>query len=140
MRRGLRVLCRLMRPITRLLPLLLTALLCPLLQGCRYNFVPVIPREAALELPIRLTSAALVRSGTRLEVSAKLEGQIKSGYLGVVWFEGDHELGRDSVYLDEAQRQAHFVLEAPQKGNYRAMLLFEGTLLRQLDMREVGGL
>lgn len=128
-----------MKPFRLLLALLLSGLLCGLLGSCRYNFVPVIPREAALELPTRLTDATLQRQGEVLEVRAQLQGQVKPGYLSVAWFNGDSELGRDSVYLDDSQRQAVFHLNAPQKGIYRAMLLFDGTLLRQLDLREVEG-
>lgn len=129
-----------MRPTLPVLPLVLIALLGPVLSGCRYNFVPVIPREVPLELPVRLTKATLQRLEARLEVQATLEGPVKAGYLSVVWFDGDHELGRDSVYLDAQQRQAHFVLAAPNKGDYRAMLLFDGELLRQLNLSEVSGL
>lgn len=127
-----------MRPTLPLLPLVLALLLAPMLGGCRYNFVPVIPREVPFELPVRLTKASLQRLDTGLEVKATLEGQVKAGYLSVVWFDGDHELGRDSVYLDAQQRQARFVFQAPNKGDYRAMLLFDGELLRQLNLNEVG--
>lgn len=113
---------------------LVLLLLCPLLGGCRYNFFPVIPAPAPLESPVRLR-AELTRQGDTLRLQATLQGQ-QAGYLSVVWRRGDLELGRDSVYLDAAQRQAHFELPAPRGGDYRAMLLFDGTLLRQLDLNE----
>ncbi|MFC6800927.1 hypothetical protein ACFQDE_03540 [Deinococcus caeni] len=46
--------------------LLLVALACaPLLGGCRYAFVPLIPAQVNVDLPARLTNATLTRQGTR---------------------------------------------------------------------------
>lgn len=118
--------------------LLLTALLlAPALAGCRYNFVPLIPPEIEVELPARITEATLRRVGQELELQARVEGRFEPGYLEVVWFDGSRELGRDSVYLDAAQREARFTLAAPAQGAYRAALSFGGTVLRQLELYEV---
>ncbi|WP_293911401.1 hypothetical protein [Deinococcus sp.] len=125
-------------PLLRL-PLLLCAALA-LLSGCRYNFIPVIPAEVSLELPLRLTNATLQRQGGELLVRAKVEGPVSKGYLSVVWYSGDAELGRDSRYLDGAGRSAEFRLMAPDKADYKALLLYQGVLLRQLDLREVDSL
>ncbi len=84
-------------------------------------------------MPVRLTNTTLIREGTRLVATARLDGQLQGDYLSVVWLRGDHEVGRDSVYLDQKQRQARFVLPNADPGDYRVMLLFSGTLLRQLD-------
>ncbi|MFC4456001.1 hypothetical protein [Deinococcus sonorensis] len=121
----------------RVLPLLL---LVPLLGACRYTFIPVIPPRVQVALPPRLTQATLKRAGDELQLSATLTGEVQPGYLTVVWMDQDREVGRDNVYLDAQQRQAAFRLNAPQKGSYRAMLFFGGTLLRQLDLRETGDL
>ncbi|WP_425147846.1 hypothetical protein [Deinococcus sp.] len=120
------------------LALLLTLL--PLLGGCRYTFIPVIPERVAISLPPSLASASLLRRGDELLVSAALGGQITPGYLSVVWYDGDKELGRDSVYLDTELRRAEFRLQAPAKGSYRALLSFGGVLLRQVELRETGEL
>jgi hypothetical protein len=121
-------------------PLLLCLALLPILASCRYNFIPVIPREVRLELPLRLTNATLQRQASDLLVKAKVEGPASSGYLSIVWFSGDTELGRDSRYLDAAARSAEFCLTAPEKADYKALLLYQGVLLRQLDLREVDSL
>lgn len=120
---------------TRLL--LMACLLAPALSGCRYAFVPVVPRPVEVTLPTRVTAATLERDGDALVLRARVEGSFTPGYLGVVWFDGARELGRDSVYLDPAQREATFRLDAPDPGAYRAVLSFGGSVLRQVELYEV---
>ncbi|MHA0041205.1 hypothetical protein [Deinococcus sp. PEB2-63] len=117
--------------------LLLLALLCPALAGCRYNFVPLIPGQIEPELPARVTGAALTRDGERLVLRAQVDGPITPGFLSVAWFNGTQAIGTDSVYLDAAQRAATFELRAPDKGAYRAVLSFGGSVLRQVELYEV---
>ena len=121
-------------------PLLFLLLVMPLLGGCRYSFVPIIPPSVQVTLPTRITSAALRREGDALIVSATLGGQFAPDYLSVVWYDNDTELGRDSVYLDRAKLSAEFRLNAPGKGSYRALLSYAGVLLRQVELRENGEL
>ncbi|MFC4637301.1 hypothetical protein [Deinococcus hohokamensis] len=122
---------------SRLLILLLSGALGAGLTGCRYNFVPLIPAQTEVRLPARITGATLVRSGEQLRLQAQIDGRFEPGYLNVRWFDGSRELGTDSVYLDSAQRQATFVLDAPAKGAYRAVLAFGGVVLRQVELYEV---
>lgn len=117
--------------------LLLAGLLTPALSACRYNYVPLIPRQVEVTLPARVTSATLARDGQALVLRARVEGRFEPGYLGAVWFDGAKELGRDSVYLDAEQRDATFRLDAPGKGAYRAVLSFGGAVLRQVELYEV---
>ena len=124
-------------PLHRLTLLLGLLLLVP---GCRYNFIPVIPPQVAIALPLRVTQASLRREGATLVVRAQVDGPLSGDYLSVVWFAADKELGRDSRYVDAAGRSAEFRLGAAEKADYRALLLYGGTLLRQLDLREVDDL
>jgi hypothetical protein len=117
--------------------LLLAGLLTPALTGCRYAYVPLIPRTVEVTLPTRVTSATLVREGDALLLRARVDGRFEPGYLSVAWFDGARELGRDSVYLDAAQRDAAFRLEAPDPGAYRAVIAFDGAVLRQVELYEV---
>ncbi|GAA5437224.1 hypothetical protein [Deinococcus aquaticus] len=118
--------------------LLLIALACaPLLGGCRYTFVPLIPAQVNVDLPVRLTSATLERQGETLKLSAQVDGRFEPGFLTVRWFDGGRLLGTDSVYLDGAQRRAAFTWMAAQPGTYRAVLSFGGTVLRQVELYEV---
>jgi hypothetical protein len=120
--------------------LLALLLLTPLLGSCRYSFIPLIPDRVDVELPTRIAAADLKREGETLVASATLAGLFKPDYLTVVWFNGDTELGRDSIYLDAAQRGGQFKLTAPAKGSYRVMLSYGGVLLRQVDLLENGEL
>ncbi|WP_424951119.1 hypothetical protein [Deinococcus sp.] len=120
--------------------LLALLLLTPLLGGCRYSFIPIIPPPLQVSLPTRIVAAELRREGDDLTVSATLSGSFTPDYLSVVWYDADTELGRDSVYLDNAQRAASFRMTAPRKGSYRALLSYGGVLLRQIELRETGDL
>ncbi|RJF73477.1 MULTISPECIES: hypothetical protein [Deinococcus] len=118
----------------------LLALLCcaaPLLGGCRYNFVPLIPRPVDFKLPVRIVEASLTREKTELVLKARIDGKFDPGYLTVNWFDNSRPIGQDSVYLDTAQRDVTFRLTAPQQAAYRATLTFGGALLRQVELYEV---
>lgn len=118
--------------------LLVVALACaPLLGGCRYAFVPLIPAQVNVDLPARLTNAAMTRQGDTLRVTAQVDGRFEPGFLTVRWFDGSRDLGSDSVYLDDRQRAATFTLEAPARGTYRAVLSFGSAVLRQVELYEV---
>lgn len=124
-----------MRP-TRLLPLLLLLSL-PLLGGCRYNYVPLIPPVAEVNLPPRIFGAEIRREGEELVLTAQVQGRFEAGYLNVTWFNGPTQLAQDSVYLDAGQRQATFRLTAPEKGAYRAALGLGDSVMRVAEFYEV---
>ena len=117
--------------------LLLTLLLAPVLAGCRYNFVPLIPPAPQIALPTRITQAELRRDGETLRLQVTLDGRLEPGYLQVSWFDSSREIGADSVYLDAETRSATLSLSAPEPGAYRAVLSFGGTVLRQVERDEV---
>ena len=118
---------------------LLPLLLLPILSGCRYNFVPVIPRAtySDLKLPVKISQAELTRQGDDLVLHAELHEHIDPGYLKVTWFDNATKIGEDSLYLDADLREADFRLPAPNKGAYRAALSFGGNVLRQVELYEV---
>ena len=118
-------------------PLLAALLLAPLLSGCRFNFVPLIPPPVQVSLPIRITQADLKREGDALVLAVTLDGRLEPGYLTAHWFDGAKELGTDSVYLDAQTRSAALRLPVTGKGAYRAVLSFGGTVLRQVELYEV---
>lgn len=115
------------------------ALLCLIgvFTSCRYTTFPIIPPTVQGTFPARLSAGSLTRSGENLVLSVKLDAKRRAGYLGVVWFRGDAELGRDQAYLDAAGPAAVFRLQAPEKGFYRAVVTFEGDALRQFELAEV---
>lgn len=117
-----------------LLPLLL---LMPLLGGCRYNFVPLIPPVAEVNLPPRILGAEIRRDGEELILTARVQGRFEAGYLNVTWFNGPQQIAQDSVYLDGAQREATFRLHAPAQGAYRAALGLGDNVTRLAELYEV---
>lgn len=119
--------------------LALLLLLAPVLSGCRYNFVPLIPptSKSDLKLPVRITKAELTRDGDTLVLHAALTGAFEPGYLQVLWFDNSKKLAEDSVFVDKDQREVTFKLDAPAKGAYRATLSLAGNILRQLELYEV---
>ncbi|GGK16245.1 hypothetical protein GCM10008955_07080 [Deinococcus malanensis] len=121
----------------RLVTGLLAGALCVTLSACRYNYVPLIPPQVEVRLPTRVTNATLAREEQQLRLKAQIDGRFEPGYLTVQWFDGSRELGTDNVYLDSAQREAVFRLDAPAKGAYRAVLSFGGVVLRQVELYEV---
>ncbi len=124
-----------MRPV-----LLALLLLTPLLGGCRYTFIPLVPPPVKVSLPPRIVTAELRREGPDLVAAVKMGGELAPGYLTVVWYNADTELGRDSLYLDPSQQGGEFRMTAPDKGSYRALLSYDGVLLRQVELRETGDL
>ncbi|WP_291423773.1 hypothetical protein [Deinococcus sp.] len=126
-------------PVSARALLLPVLLLAPLLSGCRYNLVPLIPKAAYsdLQLPVKISQAELTREGDTLVLHAELHGHIDPGYLTVTWFDNSSKLGSDSLYLDADLREATFRLPAPNRGAYRAALSFGGNVLRQVELYEV---
>ncbi|WP_261664617.1 hypothetical protein [Deinococcus sp. Marseille-Q6407] len=122
-----------MRLPLRLVPLLVL----PLLGGCRYNYVPLIPPVAEVNLPPRIFGAEIRRDGDDLVLTAQLQGRFPAGYLNVTWFDGNRQLAQDSVYLDAEQREATFRLKAPAKGAYRAALGLGDQVMRLVEFYEV---
>lgn len=115
----------------------LLLLLAPALSGCRYNFVPLIPPVAEVNLPPRIFGAEIRREGNELVLTAQLQGRFEAGYLNVTWFNGSTQIAQDSVYLDSNQREATFRLNAPAKGAYRAALGLGDNVMRLVEFYEV---
>jgi len=110
--------------------------LAPALGACRYTFIPLVPAEVQGTFPARVRDARLARLGPDLTLEVTLDPRTRAGYLTVVWYREDTELGRDSAYLDADEPTAVFRLAAAQKGNYRAVLSYEGSVLRQFELPE----
>ncbi|AFZ68881.1 hypothetical protein [Deinococcus peraridilitoris] len=116
---------------------LMAAFLSLGLSACRYTTFPLAPPTLQGEFPARLSEGLLARDGGDLTLTVRLDARSKSGFLTVAWFRDDTELGRDRVYLDIREPTAQFRLGAPEPGFYRAVVLFEGAILRQFELEEV---
>lgn len=106
-------------------------------SACRYTTFPLVPPVLQGEFPARLAEGTLARDGEDLTLGVRLDTRGKAGFVTVVWFRGDAELGRDRVYLDAREPRAQFRFSAPERGFYRAVVSFEGTILRQFELEEV---
>lgn len=111
-------------------------LLLPL-SSCRYAYFPPIPKPLNLEMPTRVQQVTLQREEGQLKLRVQLAGRFEAGFLKVVWYDSNKEIGRDSVYVDAAQPWASFTLDAPEAGAYRAILVFDDVALRQVELYEV---
>lgn len=114
------------------------ALLClGFMTGCRYNMLPPIPAEQIhIQLPVRLSQVSLVREDDELVLRAFLETKT-AGYLAVHWFRDTQEIGTDSIYLDPQDPRGEWRFPAKEKGAYRVGIVFDGQLLRQLELYEI---
>lgn len=119
-----------MKNLVLLLPLAL------LLGSCRYTSFPLVPPVLQGEVPARLSAGSLQRVGDGLELRLALDARSGSGFFDVAWFDGDTLLARDRTYVDASDPNAVFRLSAPRGGEFRALVSFEGTLLRQFELLE----
>lgn len=109
--------------------LILTA---PLLGGCVYTSFPLIPAVQSGTFPSRFETKGFVLEPGNLMLKVKLRSSDR-GFLSVVWFEDDTEVGRDSVYLDPSAPEALFRFPVKPDRPYRANLIFKGDVVRQFE-------
>ncbi|WP_110886213.1 hypothetical protein [Deinococcus yavapaiensis] len=107
-----------------------------LLGSCRYTSFPLVPPVLQGDVPARLSAASLQRVGDALELRLVLDARSGSGFFDVAWFDGDALLARDRTYVDASDPNAVFRLSATPGGEFRALVSFEGTLLRQFELTE----
>ena len=104
----------------------------PLLGGCVYTSFPLIPVVQAGTFPSRFETKGFVLEPGNLSLKVTLRSSDK-GFLSVVWFEEDGEVGRDSVYLDPSSPVATFRYPLKPDKIYRASLIFKGDVVRQFE-------
>jgi len=117
-------------------PLTLLILMAPLLGSCVYTSFPLIPAVQASTFPSRFETKGFVLEGGNLSLKVKLRSSASSasgGFLSVVWFEEDAEVGRDSIYLDKSSPVATFHYPYKPDKTYRASLIFKGDVVRQFE-------
>jgi|GEM_PF-1458216 len=120
----------------KLAAVLKLSLLTPLLGGCVYTSFPLIPAVQAGTFPSRFETKGFVLEPGNLSLKVKLRsstGSASGGFLSVVWFEEDAEVGRDSIYLDLSKPEATFRFPYKPDKTYRASLIFKGDVVRQFE-------
>jgi hypothetical protein len=112
--------------------LIISILLCASLSSCRFTTFPLIPEVRQGTFPARFSSSGIKLEGEKLELVVSLASD-QAGYASIIWFENDKEMARDSHYVDAKEPQATFDIPYQKDKYYRAMLLFNKTVLRQFE-------
>ncbi|GGJ19321.1 hypothetical protein [Deinococcus roseus] len=110
-------------------PLLLVCTV--LLSGCTFISFPLIPDPVSVELPVLPRTEGLVLQDKTLLLKVSIPSG--EGYLGVIWYQQDKELGRESVYIDEKIPEVTFKQEADPAKPYRVVLLYQKRIIRQYE-------
>ena len=118
-----------------------------LIVGCRPLFVPGVPeRLPPFADELRLAEVRIVRLGERLDVAFVPERVPQAGWLAVQWFPpAGAEVASASAWLT-SEREGHTVrirfpddVAREPDGRWRAVLSFDGRVVRQLDWIEPAG-
>lgn len=104
-----------------------------LLSSCRYTISPLIPEVRSGHFSTRLNSEGLQLKDSQLSLSVGVDSQ--EGYLTVIWFEGEKETFRDSQYMDHRESKVTFTHPYITGRDYRVVLIFDKTVLRQFEYR-----
>jgi hypothetical protein len=110
----------------------ISLLLCASLSSCRFTTFPLIPEVRKGTFPARFISKGITLEGEKLQLEVNLVSSL-AGYASIIWYENDKEMARDSHYVDAKEPQATFDLPYQKDKYYRAMLLFDKTVLRQFE-------
>lgn len=116
----------------------LALLLLASLAGCRPLYLPPVPQPLELDPRLEVTARPELEDGRPLTVVTP--GLVpEEGWLAIQWFSpGNREVASASVWLDSPYGGGDLLLALPQDvevtpGRWRAVLSFEGILVRQLD-------
>lgn len=104
-----------------------------LFSSCRYTISPLIPEVRSGHFSTRLNSEGLQLKDSQLSLSVGVDSQ--EGFLTVIWFEGEKETFRDSQYMDHRESKVTFTHPYVTGRDYRAVLVFDKTVLRQFEYR-----
>ena len=120
-----------MRPA--LLCLALGALLA--LGGCAFPFIPVIPTPLTPAPRLEVGPATtLERVGAEVVLRLELRQVPRAGYLSAFLYRDGVKVAEDSRLLEPASRSAEFRFSPAQVGSYRALVFWDGTTVRQLEL------
>lgn len=130
--------------IARLLAVVVLALG---VAACRPLYLPVVPETLPpFAEELRLSEVRIVRLGDRLDVALVPERVPRPGWLAVQWFPpAGAELASASAWLTP-EREGRTLriafpsdVERDSSGRWRAVLSFDGTIVRQLEWSEPAG-
>jgi hypothetical protein len=111
-----------------------------LLAGCTFSYLPPIPEGQAMPTRLELRSAdGLIQADGRLALEVTLVNLSREGWLAVQWFSPQNrEVASEAQWVSATPPHRHrFVLPeevALTPGRWRAVVSFEGELLRQFSL------
>lgn len=131
----------------RWLVVALGALLALGLGGCRPLYLPPVPSTLPpFPQELRLAEARILATGEQRVVVVVPERVPRSGWLAVQWFPpAGEEIASASRWItpEDVARTVRIVLPTgvaiDREGRWRALLSFEGRIVRQLDWIEPAG-
>lgn len=110
----------------------LAVLMLPLLlSGCTFISFPIVPDPVQASFPVLPKTDGLVLQDTTLFLKVSIPSG--EGYLGVIWYQQDKELGRESVYIDAQVPEVTFKKTIDPKLPHRAILLYQQKIIRQYE-------
>lgn len=137
-----------MRPAgTRIVRLVPIVVIAALVVGCRPLFVPGVPeRLPPFAEELRIAEARIVTLGEHLDVVFVPERVPRAGWLAVQWFPpAGAEAASASTWLSPQRVGRTVRIRLPDDvarepaGRWRAVLSFEGRIVRQLEWSEPAG-
>jgi hypothetical protein len=110
-----------------------------LLSSCTFLYLPPILPEQTVEPVLDLSGSSGLRyAAEKLELSVFLQTVPKEGWLAVQWFAPNNkEASSDALWIErrDAGLSQSFVLpQVPSKGEWRVVVSFGETLLRQFSL------
>jgi hypothetical protein len=109
------------------------------LPSCTFLYLPPeLPVQSIPETFDISGSSGLKYTNDQLELSVLLRNVTNDGWLAVQWYApNSKEIASDSVWIeirDEGLAQTFTLPQVPSRGEWRAVVSFEKTLLRQFSL------
>ncbi|GEM45013.1 hypothetical protein DC3_06480 [Deinococcus cellulosilyticus NBRC 106333 = KACC 11606] len=102
-----------------------------LLTSCTFISFPVIPDPVSVELPVVPKSEGLILQDKTLSLKVSIPSG--EGFVGVIWYQQDRELGRESIYIDEKLPEVTFKQTVDPARPHRVVLLYQKKIIRQYE-------
>lgn len=109
------------------------------LSSCTFLYLPPeLPVQSIPETFDISGSSGLTYENNLLELSVLLRNVPQEGWLAVQWYApNSREIASDAVWIeqrDEGLAQTFTLSQIPSRGEWRAVVSFEKTLLRQFSL------
>ncbi len=114
---------------------ILAITLACLISSCSLGFIPLIPKKVELEPRIVLSpDSRLERQGTEILLSLDLQQVPEEGFLAAYLYRNETKIFEDSKLIDPKSSHTEFRFSPAQLGEYRAVLFWQGNIVRQFEL------